>query len=494
MRVVFLCCLGWGLMMSGGVGMGAPNVLLIVADDLGWADLGCYHVTAPGAERDRGGGSDLHETPNLDALAASGVRFTDAYAASPVCTPTRASIQTGLAPARVRMTIWRESAQRRREGKAMLEPLCEEDLSTEYQTLGELFSAAGYVTAHVGKWHLGGPTAFPEAHGYRISVGGNIWGAPDSFFYPFRGAETFKRDGFRYVPGLSYAKEGDVLTDVLTDEAIRVMDFAQDLGEPFFLCLSYYTVHTPIEAVAEDVAYFEGKVNAGMRHQNATYAAMVRSLDENVGRLLEHLWDAGMEEETIVVFLSDNGGFDGKFQGRVVTNNAPLRSGKGSCYEGGIRIPLIVRWPGDGAEGGVCAAPVITTDLFASLGEMAGVWSESAEGAGRDGESFAALVREPGYEMEERGLYFHYPHYYHNTGPVSAMRRGDWKLLMYYEPEGRRVELYDLGEDLGEARDLSDTMVEKAGELRGELEGWLEEVGAQLPETAGVENDGTANE
>ena len=442
-----------------------PNVVLILADDLGWTGLGCY-------------GSDLHETPRIDGLAAKGVRFTEAYAASPVCTPTRASIQTGIHPARLHMTIWRESAKNQNEKRPMLEPVCEEDLPVEPLTVAELLKGAGYLTAHIGKWHLGSAKSFPEAHGYDISVGGNIWGAPDSFWHPYRGAERFAREGFRYVPGLNYSRDGDYLTDKLTDEALRVIEFAE--GKPFFLNLCYYSVHTPIEAKEEDAAYFEGKIGKETLHRNAHYAAMHRSLDENVGRILDKLENRGLSENTIVMFLSDNGGFEGKYQGETVTNNLPLRSGKGSLYEGGLRIPLIVSGPGIKLGGRSCDAPVITTDLLPTIAELTGLRKELQEGASRiDGESFSGFLNDPARLAVARELYFHYPHYYHNTSPVSAMRSGRWKLLRYYE-DGR-LELFDLKGDPGEEANLLEARQEIAGKMGAKLASWLDETSAQLP-------------
>ncbi len=444
-----------------------PNILMILADDLGWTGLGCY-------------GSDLHETPNLDQLAREGVRFTQAYAASTVCTPTRASIQTGLHPARLHMTIWRESAKNRNENKPMLEPECEEDLKHEYFTVAELLQEAGYLTAHLGKWHLGSSKFFPEAHGYDISIGGNIWGAPDSFWHPYRGAERFAKEGFRYVPGMDDSRPGDYLTDKLTDEALRVIEFAGE--DPFFLNLCYYTVHTPIEGKPEDAEYFESQIGEETSHRNSHYAAMHKSLDENVGRVLKKVKARGLENRTIVIFLSDNGGYTGKWKGgQVVTNNDPLRSGKGSLYEGGVRIPLIVRWPGKGRAGAECAVPVTTTDLLPTIAEMTGLGERlKVEDRKLDGISIASLLVEPTGLLQRKDLYFHYPHYYSNTSPVSAIRSGDWKLLHYYED--RRVELYNLAADLSETKDVSKEKSEIAKQLSAKLASWLNQMRAQFPQ------------
>lgn len=442
-----------------------PNIVIILADDLGWTGLGCY-------------GSDLHETPHLDRFAEASVRFTQAYAASTVCTPTRASIQTGLHPARLHLTIWRESAKTRNEKKPMLEPLCEEDLKREYLTVAELLKGAGYITAHLGKWHLGAAEFFPEAHGYDISIGGNIWGAPESFWHPYKGDKRFGKSGFRYVPDIDFSRPGDYLTDKLTDEALRVIDFAGE--DPFFLNLCYYTVHTPIEGKPEDVEYFKSRIGDGMEHRNAHYAAMHKSLDENVGRVFERIRERGIEDRTVVFFLSDNGGFEGKYEGEVVTNNKPLRSGKGSLYEGGVRIPFMVRWPGKGAAGEVCEEPVVTTDLLPTIAAITNTEKDLKKGAGKlDGIDISKLIVDPAAKLGRDEFYFHYPHYYSNTSPVSAVRIGDWKLLHYYED--RHVELYNLATDLGETKDLSKEQPEKVTQLSAKLNSWLDETRAQFP-------------
>jgi arylsulfatase A-like enzyme len=442
-----------------------PNVVLILADDLGWNDLGCY-------------GADLHETPNLDRLARGGVRFTQAYAMS-VCTPTRAALLTGKHAARLHMTVWREMAVELQERKApprqkLLPPAPAVDLPRGETTLAEMLQGQGHLTFHVGKWHLGETENYPEAHGFDVNVGGTHWGAPESFFHPFRGEKSFRE--FRYVPGLGPGKPGDELTDRLTDEAIRLVDAAG--SRPFFLNLWYHTPHTPIEAKPELVARYEAKLAPGFRHKNATYAAMVHSLDENVGRLMKHLDDRGLSRDTLVVFLSDNGGFIGNFGGRQVTDNTPLRSGKGSLYEGGVRVPLIVRWPGVTPEGGVCERPVICMDLWPTLAEIVG--HESKGEADRpDGLSLVGLFKAPTSPLPRRDLFFHYPHYYHTTTPASAVRSGDLKLIEYFE-DGR-AELYDLRADPGEARDLSTARPDAVADLRARLDAWRRDVGAQPP-------------
>jgi arylsulfatase A len=440
-----------------------PNIVFILADDLGWADLGCY-------------GADLHETPNLDRLAADSVRFTDAYA-MPVCSPTRAAVLTGRHAARVRMTIWSEGSLRGPQNRKLLQADSLHSLPHTETTLAKHLQDAGYLTALVGKWHLGDADHYPETHGFDVNIGGTHWGAPQTFWWPYRGTGRFGPE-YRYVPHLEFGKPGEYLTDRLTDEAIRVIDHAGD--KPFFLYLAHHAPHTPIEAKVDDVQYFQAKLSSDMHHQNAVYAAMIKSLDESVGRVLAYLRSRGLDQRTIVVFASDNGGFIGvdRQAGQTVpvTSNAPLRSGKGSCYEGGIRVPLTIRWPGVTPRGTVCDEPVVVMDLFPTLLAAVGVTLADVT---LDGLDLKPLLERPTAKLDRDALYFHYPHYYSTTTPVSAVRAGDWKLLEYFEDA--RVELYNLKDDLGEASELSEQLPDKADQLRQRLHDWRKDVGAALP-------------
>jgi arylsulfatase A-like enzyme len=439
-----------------------PNVVLILADDLGWADLGCY-------------GADLHETPNIDRLAKQSVRFTDAYAAS-ICSPTRACLLTGKHYARLNFTIWREAALTTPHDKKLIPPPSIADLPYSEVTLAEAFRSAGYLTAIVGKWHLGSARFYPETQGFDINIGGTLWGAPASYFFPYRGSGRYEGD-FRYVPRLDGGKPGEYLTDRLTDEALKVIDRAGD--KPFFLYLAHHAVHTPIEAKPDLVEHYEKRLKPGLHHRNPKYAAMVQSLDESVGRVLEHLEQRGLAEQTVVIFLSDNGGHVIKFNGMQVTDNYPLRSGKGSLYEGGVRVPLMVRWPGGTQANGVCHEPVYVADLYPTLLEITGLTGDKAHNANVDGKSLAPLLKQPNAHLKREALYFHYPHYYPTTTPVSAIRAGDWKLLHYYEDN--HVELYNLHDDLGEANDLAAQQPEKTRDLQARLAEWKRAVNAQEP-------------
>lgn len=440
-----------------------PNVVLILADDLGWADLGCY-------------GADLHESPRIDRLATEGVRFTNAYAMS-VCSPSRAALMTGKHAVRIPITIWSEGSLRGPQNRPLLQARSLHDLPHEEVTLAERFHDAGYLTAAVGKWHLGDAAHFPETQGFDINIGGTMWGAPETFFWPFRGRGRFGNE-FRYVPDLGFGKPEDYLTDRLTDKALEIID---DAGEkPFFLYLAYHSVHTPIEGKPEYVAHFKEKLRGEFKHQNATYAAMVKSLDGNVGRVLDHLDQKGLAGNTIVILASDNGGYVNFDKGTKVpvTNNAPLRSGKGSLYEGGVRIPMIVRWPGLTPKGKVCEMPVVLMDVFPTLSTILPKPTKPQEQT-LDGIDLTQVLSHPDQHLDRGPLYFHYPHYYPTTTPVGSIRDGDWKLLEYFEDN--HVELYYLASDLSEQNDLAEKQPEKANELRQKLHDWRARVGAEMP-------------
>jgi arylsulfatase A len=464
----------WSLILwpwSFSAAAALPNIVLILADDLGWADLGCQ-------------GGDLVETPHLDRLAGEGVRFTQAYAMS-VCSPTRAALMTGKHAARVRITIWAEGSRKGPANRKLLQGDSLHDLPHTETTLASHLRDAGYLTALVGKWHLGGADHFPEAHGFDVNIGGTHWGAPQTFWWPYSGTGRFGPE-FRYVPHLEFGQPGEYLTDRLTDEALRVI--ARAGRQPFFLYLAHHSPHTPIEAKPADVKHFAAKLKPGMNHQNAVYAAMVRNLDENVGRVLAHLKQHGLEQNTLVIFTSDNGGYIGvdrrAGQTAPVTSNAPLRSGKGSLYEGGVRVPLIVRWPGVTPRGATCAEPVVVMDLFHTLratgapaapeGRTARTPPDTA-----DGLDLTPLLKNPAAKLSRDALFFHYPHYYETTTPVSAVRAGDWKLLEYLEDN--RVELFDLAADPAEKTDLATQQPARAKELLQRLHAWRASVGATMP-------------
>lgn len=423
-----------------------PNIILILADDLGGTDLGCY-------------GADLIESPHLDQLAQDGVRFTRAYSPSPVCTPTRASIMTGKHPARLQMTIWSEGSLKGPTDRQLLQAKSGHDLPHSETTLAKHLQQAGYLTALIGKWHLGDADHFPETHGFDINIGGE----------------------FRYVPHLEYGQPGEYLTDRLTDEALKILDHVAVAPQPFFLYLAHHAPHTPIEAKDADIKYFEGKLRPGLKHQNAAYAAMIKSMDDGIGRVLEHLQTLKLDQNTIVIFASDNGGYIriNETQNAPITNNAPLRSGKGSLYEGGVRVPLIVKWPQVTPKGAECHEPVVLTDLFRTLLSAAGI--SQAENLPPDGLDLSLLLKKPDSTLERDTLFFHYPHYYHAPPmtPASSIVVGPWKLIEYYE-DGH-LELYNLHDDSSEEHDLAGSMADKAAHLRDQLRARLKSVNAAMP-------------
>lgn len=450
------------------------NFIFIVADDLGWADLSGY-------------GSDLHETPNLDRLASENLKFTNCYAASPVCSPTRASLLTGKYPARLHITthfensgdFWR-NFDREDPGasRKLVQPTTVGNLPQNEITLAEALRNAGYFTAHVGKWHLGNFEHYPENQGFDVNIAGTAWGAPDTYWYPWTG-NKFQRE-LRYIPGLELgSSEGSYLTDRLTDKAIDIIERKRDV--PFFLHMSYHTPHTPMEGKPELVEYFRKKVRSDMKDKNYVYAAMIASLDENVGRILQKIEEAGIADQTVIMFLSDNGGRVGRFQHwETVANNSPLRSGKGSLYEGGIRIPLIIKWPGVTTPSSINDFPVITNDLYPTVLEIARLTDESKQNDKLDGVSIVPLLKNPSASLDRDILYWHYPHYYSTTAPVGALRKGNWKLLHYFEDN--QLELYDLEEDLGERNNLVQKHPDVAANLYKALQTWRKDVDAQLPQ------------
>jgi arylsulfatase A-like enzyme len=453
-----------------------PNILLILMDDLGWRDLTCY-------------GSTFYETPNLDRLARESMVFTDAYAACPVCSPTRASAMTGKYPAAVGVTDYIGGHS---QGKLLEVPYVDH-LPLEEYSLARALKEGGYTTWHVGKWHLGDAPFYPEHHGFDVNVGGCHWGMPkQGYFSPWG------------IPGLADDEipEGVYLTDYLTDRVLRLIR-EHDGSRPFFLNLWYYTVHIPIQAKPEHVARFEAKAAAMGLDQvdpfvedgffpcehkkdkrilrrklqsDPVYAAMVYSMDENIGRILRVLEETDQAEDTVIVFTSDNGGL-ATSEGSP-TCNFPLAEGKGWMYDGGTREPMMVRWPGVTAPGTVCDVPVTTPDLYPTLLEAAGL--PLIPDQHTDGVSLAPLLR-GGNALDREAIFWHYPHYGNQGGtPGSSVRAGDYKLIEFFE-DGR-LELYHLREDVGEVHNLVDVRPQVAARLHRLLVDWRERVEAKIPQ------------
>ncbi|MEM9186157.1 MAG: sulfatase [Planctomycetota bacterium] len=453
----------------------APNIVFFLVDDLGYADVGCF-------------GSTFYETPNIDGLASTGARLTNAYAACQVCSPTRASIMTGKYPARLATTDYFGALQPRgwRRNTKLLPAPYADRLPKDETTLAEALRGAGYKTFFAGKWHLGPKGSWPEDHGFDINKGGCTWGQPKGkgrYFSPYGN------------PRLEDGPDGEHLTRRLADEACRFIEgHTRDRpDQPFLAYLSFYTVHTPLMAPAPlNKKYREKKAALGIVDRyaddasndyqtirvrrvqgNPVYAAMVESLDSAVGRVLEAIARLGLDEETMVVFTSDNGGFSTR---GGPTSNTPLRAGKGWVYEGGIREPTIVRWPGVTKPGSTHSGVVTSTDYYPTLLEAAGLPLSPTQHL--DGVSFAAGLR--GEAVARGPIYWHYPHYGNQGGsPSAAIRDGRWKLIEWYE-DGR-LELFDLQVDVGEQNNLAATNLQELERLKRLLDDWRAEVGARLP-------------
>lgn len=436
------------------------NIVFLLVDDLGWTDFGCF-------------GSDLYKTPNIDRLASRGLRFTNAYAACTVCSPTRAAAMTGMYPGRLHVTDFITG------GKFPLSKLRIPDwtqrLEHRHTSIAEVFQAAKYRTIHIGKWHLmprGTPEMndyLPQRHGFDVNIGGNQWGAPGSYFFPYA---SRRREIGVLPPG---GKQGDYLTDRLTDEALKQLD--QHHEKPFFLYFPYYNVHTPLQGKADLVAHYKAQVRPTMKHQHAVYASMIHSVDESVGRIVKKLKSLKIADRTLIVLTGDNGGLD---RGGKPTDNAPLRAGKGSAYEGGVRVPLIVFWPGVTPAGQVSAEPVITCDFYPTFLEASGLPGNAAHNAKVDGVSLLPLLKDPQHQLKRDALYWHYPHYHSGSAtPHSAIRAGDWKLIEFFEDY--HVELYNLKDDISETRDLAEEQPQRSQRLKAQLRQWRRDVGAQLP-------------
>ena len=450
-----------------------PNIVFVLLDDMGWRDLNCY-------------GSSFYETPNLDRLARDGMRFTDAYAASPVCSPTRASILTGKYPATVGLTDWIDSSETTHPCRGLLVDVPYlRQLPLQEFNLARTLREHGYQTWHVGKWHLGGSGYYPDKQGFELNFGGCEVGLPpDGYFSPW------------HIPALADAERGKYLTDHLTDEVIRLIQ-NRDRNRPYFLNLCHFAVHTPIQAPPALVEKYRAKaqrlgldqIQALERGENfptdhkrnlhvvrrriqsdPVYGAMIENLDTNIGRLLE-----AVDENTIVIFTSDNGGL-ATAEGSP-TCNFPLAEGKGWMYEGGVRVPLMVRWPGVVKEGSVCEQPVTSPDFYPTLLQAAKLSLLPHQHC--DGMSFLPALQ--GQNFERGPIFWHYPHYGNQGGtPGSSIRDGDWKLIEFFE--NGRLELFNLRNDITEKRNMVLEQPEVARRLHAMLIAWRQSVEAKIPQ------------
>jgi len=437
-----------------------PNIVLLLVDDLGWKDVGYM-------------GSNFYETPNIDALAKEGMQFTNAYAACAVCSPTRASIQTGRYPARIGVTDWIRARFQVKDGDISAPPAYQENegrllrtpsnpfwMEQDEVTIAELLKKEGYFTCHIGKWHLGPDDYYPEKQGYDVNIAGCDMGQPVNYFDPYNNKKV---NGF---PTLKPRKDGEYLEDRLADELVNVIQKNRD--KPFFINMNYYAVHTPIMAKPELVDKYEAKTKVDDQ-DNATYAAMVESVDQSVGKLIEVLKKEKLLDNTIILFFSDNGGLLGP------TSNKPLRSGKGYPYEGGIREPMFVYWNGKIQPGSSTDLPISSVDFLPTICSL----TETAlPDKIIDGRDLSPLFNNN--ELPEIPLYWHFPHYRgKDLVPYSIIRDGDWKLIKRYE--GKEFELFNLKNDLGETNEISAEFPDKVTELNIKLEQWLKDTSAKLP-------------
>lgn len=452
MRSLHFCLALSGLFLLTATSVGQnrpPNIVLIVADDLGWADLSCY-------------GPSLWQTPNLDRLAQQGLRFTQGYAASCVCSPTRAALMTGRHPARLHLTTFLPG-RKDFPSQKLLQPTIRQQLPPEEITLAEVLKTRGYVCGHFGKWHLGdGPDSNPLAQGFDV-----YRGAAGRYFH-FKG------------PNLVARSDQEYLTDRLTEEAERFLEENRD--RPFFLYLPHFAVHIPLQAKPDLLALYQQKAQKApseLLRKNPVYAAVIHSLDESVGRILQKLDDLNLSQHTLVVFTSDNGGLSVKEGPNTpATSNAPLRAGKGYLYEGGIRVPLLIRWPGLVSPQRVEATPVRSEDIFVTLVQAAG--ADLPKDRELDGISLLPLLRGKSEQLARQHLYWHFPHYSNQGGPpCGAIRWSDWKLIEFFE-DGR-LELYNLRQDISERHNLADQHPTLREQLHRQLVTWRQQLQVQMP-------------
>ena len=469
----------------------APNIVLFLVDDMGWQDTSVDFGPEVTPLNQR------YRTPNMERLAASGLKFTQAYACS-VCSPTRVSLMTGLNAARHRVTNWtlKKDATNDRKHPTLKFPkwnmngLCPTsgiEGTVHAKALPAFLNEKGYHTIHAGKAHFGATGtagADPRAIGFDINIGGHAAGGPGSFL----GKQNFSaawRKGDRVwdVPGLEKYHGQDIfLTEALTIESIAAMDQAINRKEPFFLYLSHYAVHVPF---AVDGRFYKAYRDRGLEHTEAMYAAMVEGMDKSLGDILDHLESRGIKQNTVVLFMSDNGGLSASGRGgKKHTHNKPLSSGKGSAHEGGVRVPMIARWPGFTSPGSETDHPVIIEDFFSTILEIAGIQDAKQIGGVIDGISFVDILSGKTESIAtERSLHWHFPNHWGpkgpGIGPSSAIRRGDWKLIHYYD--GRPTELFNIAGDLGESNNLATHNPEITQKLAHELREFLMDAGAQFP-------------
>ncbi len=438
-----------------------PNVVLFFVDDLGWTDLSAY-------------GSKFYQTPHIDQLAAEGMLFTDGYSSCTVCSPTRASIMTGKYPARIRLTTFIPGHDRPFARYAPPPDWIRYMDHAEY-TLAEALKDEGYQTLHLGKWHLGEDEKYwPENRGFDTNLGGWSVGAPrlvrnqyGGYFAPYGN------------PRLNDGPEGEYLTERLAAEAVRFIEGQKNESSPFFLNFWFYTVHTPLQATDEKIAKYAAFADSSYHHHNPVYAAMVEHLDDAVGRVMQALKDANLDDNTIIIFTSDNGGLISQGNISHVTSNYPLRSGKGDMFEGGVRVPFIVRWNNKVTSNSVNSTPVISNDIYPTILGLTNSKGRDDQNKEMDGVDLTDLLLR-GRSISREALYWHFPHYHPGGAePYSSIRKGHWKLIDVFGSDGPM--LFNLGNDIGEQHNMAAVKPDVVHELQTDLDNWRDALRVQLP-------------
>ena len=480
-RFLFLGFFLFGNLSFGTEKKSKPNVILFLIDDLGWSDIGLN-------------GSTFYETPFVDKMAKDGAQFTNAYAASPVCSPSRASILTGKYPSRINVSYISGTTGPKGPGYKLTAPKPDGFIAFDEISIAEALQQHDYKTVHIGKWHLQnhtdkGTSHFPENHGFDINIAGFRMGQPGSYYFPYKSEKHPSTN----VPGLENGKKGDYLTDALTDRAISFIK--ENQNQPFFINFWYYTVHTPIQPKKNKLAKYQEKAKSlgypdrhddgipvwnsitRKRQDSPAYACMVESMDENIGRVMSTLKTLDLENDTLLIFTSDNGGLCTGSSPNMPTSCLPLRAGKAWLYEGGIRVPLLIKFPGRIKAGTQIKEPVINTDLYPTILDLLNLPLIPEQHL--DGVSLEPVLSGK-KSINREAIYFHFPHYHHinSMGPSGAIRKGDYKLIEVFETG--KHELYNVRKDIGENDDLASKMPELVTEMASDLKQWRKSSNAKM--------------
>ncbi|TNJ41496.1 sulfatase [Tamlana fucoidanivorans] len=442
-----------------------PNIVFILADDLGFTDLGFT-------------GSDLYQTPNIDQLAKDGMYFPVAHSSHPTCQPSRISLMTGKTPGRLKAIS--HGSLGGVEGPGI-------EIPAEEVTLGEALQKGGYTTAHIGKWHIGQGDNQPKYRGFNVDIASNDFCCPGSYFYPYSSvSKNPNKDKLAAIPDLEGYNQGTHLTEALSNEAVKFISAQKNSDKPFYLNLWYYAVHTPIQSEKEKIKKYKALITPNTRHNHAAYAGLVEHLDDGVGRVLKALEENGLSENTVVIFMGDNGGE----LRNGITDNTPLRGGKGMFYEGGTRTPMFVKWPNVVKPGSVCNERVVGWDIYPTVLSIANIEGDANHNKNVDGEDLTPLLNNPKNTLEPREFnwlkYVAMVHYNskltERNWPGGSIIKDDWKLIEYFEMPVANVthhfKLFNLKEDPSEKNNLVDSMPKKVNALKKAMQNWRKEIGA----------------